>query len=784
LGDGLPLTDSAVPVVVNLSDITHLSAGSDHTCALLITDEVRCWGANSSGQLGNGTNTQEPDPVPVPGFGGGLAATPVVPAPSRVTAGGDFSCALNAGSDVECWGADSRGQLGNGATVDSITPQTVIGLHNVDQVSASSDWQGQSFACAIAGGDVWCWGVGGSGQMGDGSVNYTNSTPHQVSLPHAATQVTTGDGHACALLDDGSVQCWGRNDHGQLGRGSEESVDATPKPVKGIKAVTQIAAQGDTTCALLTGGHVACFGYNQGGQLGNQSTNDSLFPVPVGVVNVTQIAVGGSHACGLLVGGSIDCWGNDGVGQFGNGSTTNTPSAPTPVSSISGAVEVTAGSAHTCAILLDRTASCWGANNDRQLGIGDISSINSQSLLPQPVLDLAGVTQIAAGFNHTCAIDAVDTLSCWGSNQRGELANQWLDYALSPMTPPVFGTGRWSNLAIGNSSSCGVMNGVAECWGDNTFGQLGDGTKRSHDQPLAVMTTGPVAQVAVNTYFSCALLMDGSVECWGGQINGSELGRIDPGSKLAPGPVSGISHAVQISIGDGGGCARIDDGTVRCWGYFPGVDEANNRSTTAVQPAITGVVDVESGGLHSCAALSSGEVSCWGNNHYGELGFDTPLGYQSTPHLVPGLTGITSVKTGASNSCALGSGHVWCWGDGEAGQVGDGYVGSGQPFETHNVLSPFPVPVSNISELGMGNGLTCGVQTSGAVDCWGSAGFARSSTPTAVASLQDVTHISEGWSGLCVTLSDESLRCLGDNYYGELGRTPDFARPVPIAGVL
>src|SRR5439155_640288 len=213
------------------------------------------------------------------------------------------------------------------------------------------------------------------GQLGNGDGSLTSSSvPVAVRGLTTATRVVTGDAHTCALLGDGTVQCWGVGDSGQRGDGTFNNISTVPGAVVGITGAVAVAARGYHSCALLGDGTVWCWGRNSDGQLGNGTTIGSPVPGRVaGLPSATAVSGGFQHTCALLADGTVQCWGRNLEGQLGDGTTTSS-STPVRVGGITGAVAVSAGILHTCALLANGTVKCWGAvgpNNDfGQLGNG------------------------------------------------------------------------------------------------------------------------------------------------------------------------------------------------------------------------------------------------------------------------------------------------------------------------------------------------------------------------------------------------------------------------------
>jgi alpha-tubulin suppressor-like RCC1 family protein len=288
-----------------------------------------CEGSNSSGQLGNDTMTDSDTPVAVQGITGATS----------IGAGAAFACALIDGT-VECWGSNAEGQLGNGTVQSSSTPVSVSGIGATD-AAATQIAVGSDFACALLqGGSVECWGDNASGVLGDNFEGGTSS-----STPVAVTgfgdavpsQLAAGENHVCALTGQG-VYCWGDNTYDQLGMGGASVDGGSSTPVESfpLTTVTAVAAGGNETGIIMkTGGQVACWGSNAEGQLGTSSGSMSSSPMPVGVTNATAIAVGGEHACALVSGGSVECWGYNVDGEIGTGSLS--PTVVTPPQLVVGA---------------------------------------------------------------------------------------------------------------------------------------------------------------------------------------------------------------------------------------------------------------------------------------------------------------------------------------------------------------------------------------------------------------------------------------------------------------
>ena len=363
--------------------------GHEHSCALNAIGGVECWGDNEYGQLGDGTSEARNAPVNVVRLSSGLRA---------IAAGGGHTCALTGEGGIKCWGDNQFGQLGDGTTTNRNSPVDVVGLSsNVTAISA-----GGAYTCALTtNGGVECWGGNYNGQLGDGTTNHRSTPMDVVGFSSGALAIAAGNSHTCALTTSGGVECWGRNDYGQIGDGTSNDLLMTvPIGVAGLSSgVASIFAGGDHTCALTGVGDVKCWGINNYGQIGNGT--GTLWATPVDVVGlswgVRTIAAGGFHTCALIVGGGIKCWGDNEYGEIGDGTKSSYPFyRPTPegVSGLDGgATAISAGGEHTCALTVGGV-ECWGHNKYGQLG----DSSTADRLTPVDVPGLpGGVRMVAAG---------------------------------------------------------------------------------------------------------------------------------------------------------------------------------------------------------------------------------------------------------------------------------------------------------------------------------------------------------------------------------------------------
>jgi len=323
LGDRSNIDRNAPVSVAGLSGtVTAIVAGSEHTCAI-VDGAVRCWGANFSGQLGDGSNDNRNAAVAVNGLPEAVVS---------IAAGGEHTCALAGSGSVWCWGANFSGQLGDGTNTARSVPARVRGLPaGVTSIAAGSEHT----CAATSAGVVGCWGANSSGQLGDGTNSNRNIPVTVERLSEATKAITAGSAHTCALTTRGAVWCWGANWSGQLGDETNTNRHV-PAPVRGLAAGTAVIAAGsEHTCAASSGGTVGCWGANFSGQLGNGSNANRNVPVDVVALRgfAIEVVAGSEHTCALTDRGDLECWGANRSGQLGDG-TNASRSAPAGVSGV------------------------------------------------------------------------------------------------------------------------------------------------------------------------------------------------------------------------------------------------------------------------------------------------------------------------------------------------------------------------------------------------------------------------------------------------------------------
>ena len=648
---------SLVPVKVkSIDDAIAVSAGGNHSCALHQTGTIFCWGHNSTGSLGDGTGDDSSVPVKVQGIDdatavsagdwhtcalhqtgqvscwggwGGKGLVPVeidgITDATAITAGDYDSCALHEGGTISCWGRDAGS-----------VPVEIDGISDATAVDAGgrNGSVGEYFCALHQTGNISCWG------------RDAGSVPVEIDGISDATAIAVGEAHSCALHQTGNISCWGGNNtYGQLGNNIVEFESSVPVGVIGISDAVAITAGKRYSCALHQTGNISCWGTNEDGRLGDGTNNYSSVPVKVqGIDDATAVTVDGAHSCALHQNGNISCWGLNQSGQLGNGTVgTYHDYSPVPVKvvGIDDITAITTGLWHSCALHQTGTISCWGINQDGQLGDGTGGNERDMSSFPVGVKDIEDATAISASDFHSCALHQNGNISCWGRNWFGQLGYGTGGDLMYYSSVPVRVEGIDDATAVSTSSahSCALhQNSTISCWGYNGDGQLGDGTGGNDNfgdisqVPVKVVDIEDAIAISTGISHSCALHQNSTISCWG---HGSYkwLGDGTTDDSLAPLKVMGIDDATAISAGSDYLCALHQNSTISCLG-----DNSDERLGNGTSGGLTDyssvpvkVVDIEdaiaisTGISHSCALHQNNTISCWGNNTVGRLGDGTSV---------------------------------------------------------------------------------------------------------------------------------------------------------------
>ena len=344
---------------------------------------------------------------------------------------------------------------------------------------------GDYSACAVEEtGKGYCWGINNGGQNGSGSSDFKFTNPQEIiNINEGISEISLSELHACAISKDGKVYCWGVNLQGQLGR--EGNGSTSPVQVTGLTNAVDITANGSFSCAVFSDGTVKCWGDNERGTLGNGETSDSSTPVDVQISNVTQISAGSAHVCAIINDGTVKCWGDNQYNQLGDISLEMS-NIPVTVDGITNAVSISGGEYHSCAVLASGEIKCWGESLYELLG----NPFDPYSSTPVEALIFREAKTVSAGSSHTCAIMSDGGAACWGYNDAGQLGTGWTSGGSFEKYPLDVRNIIPNVLAIstGDSFTCAVLtDNTVKCWGKNDYGQLGQGNTDLSTYPVGVI---------------------------------------------------------------------------------------------------------------------------------------------------------------------------------------------------------------------------------------------------------------------------------------------------------
>jgi alpha-tubulin suppressor-like RCC1 family protein len=499
-----------------MTDMRQVVAGGNHTCSLFETGRVYCWGSNSKGQLGNGTTTNR--------LTGTLVSS--LTEAAYLSAAGNTTCAARSvNGTAKCWGWNNAAQVGTGSSSPSsvLTPATVVGLAGATELEIGSsgpdNYQGTS--CVVrGGGDVKCWGFGLYGQMGNGTTEWINEAPVAATLdvPARSTVSLSAEDQILVIRPDGTNRAW------------RWTAATSPAPTGTMYTTPRMVSTTFThSCALLTDGTVQCWGYNEFGSVGDGTFTDRANPTDVvGLLDfeAVHLDVGNYTSCVALTDGGARCWGAGDAFKLGDGTFWEHSPVPVVVQGLQDAViQVAVAHESVCALLVDGRVTCWGEGGlDSSTGSAGDPQKQFPGLtdpLAAPAVALAG----GAGYfwpDGYCALLATGRVQCWG-----HYPGNGSDYS---DVPALVALGSARAVAVDRTGENGCViidDGTLRCWGENDQGQLGIGFSGSPIYlPITVSGIDDVIAVAIGgdgapeegedgSHMMCALTAGGDVYCWG-----------------------------------------------------------------------------------------------------------------------------------------------------------------------------------------------------------------------------------------------------------------------------
>ena len=705
----------------------------------------------------------------------------------------------------------------------------------VDAISA-----GSSHGLVIKDGMVLSWGVGYSGQLGNGG-NASQSLPVQVLNMSDVKAVSAGGRYSLALKRDGTVYAWGKNTYGELGNGNAEDSNV-PVSVAGLSDVKAISAGGEHSLALKSNGTVYAWGRNRFGQLGNDENGRLPVRIPVqvlGLNGVKAVSSGIHHSLALMNDGTVRAWGYNMFGELGNG-TTEQSNVPIDVPDLSAVKAIYAGAYLSLALMEDGTVRAWGINYSGQLGNGN----TEDSYVPVSVTGLSNVQAISAGDSNSYALMEDGTVRAWGINHSGQLGNGNTEDSNVPVT--VTGLSDVKAVSAGSRHVLVFLgDGTVHAWGYNMFGELGNGTTEQSNVPIEVHGLSgitcaqaeypaPNCSVAISTSSGGNLaIVENVVWKWGVE-NQSATYHSLPVEVCENGQSPDCSESLAgikaVFKGRSSSFAITNSGELLAWGDNRhgqlGDGTTENRSTPIYvceiydseaglcTKRLSGIVSVRAEGNFYTLALreADGAVFAWGHNVGGQLGNNSTEDELIPIRVTSGesgegefLTDIKAISAGGFHALALASdGRVFAWGDAhqDVGLVGNGgYLGSLTPVQVcedyDSVNRRCNTFLLDVSEVETGSYYSLVLKNNGDVLAWGSnsdgqlgIGNTRSKiTPVRVISgesgdgefLTGIKAISAGgYHALALANDNRKLFAWGMNEFGQLGNGTTVNQNAPV----
>ncbi|MDH5217756.1 MAG: hypothetical protein OEX19_08670, partial [Gammaproteobacteria bacterium] len=546
-----------------------------------------------------------------------------------------------------------------------------------------------------------CWGGLNTDPTQQGGNNF-GSTPFLISEDNDWATISAGTRHSCATKQNGTAYCIGSNFSGALGISDETlSTDSLLQSTSANNWASIAASRSSHTCAVNFSGELSCWGYNNIGQLGDntQTSRFEAMPTYLNSDEWLSVSAGGSFTCGLDVKDDFFCWGSNNYGTpyeeifYGKLGLGRSTVALLPVQeqyktmdwkmvvSADGYNDFSAYN-HSCGIKANGTLWCWGISGD-PLGLG--SNIGTQYSPIQVMSSKTDWSLLDTNRNHTCAIDSEKFLWCWGRNNYGQLGSGESGALTSKNVPELVDNLRnWTQISTGDVHSCGIDElKQLFCWGRNQSGQLGIGQNETQvfSTPMIVDESSTWETVSTGGDYTCGIKTDGSLWCWGDNYNG-QLGNGNSGEILyTPQKIGEATNWMSIALSMEHSCGIQNDKSLWCWGsnFYGEIgdnsDSGNVRIPTQINPTELDWLSVNTGDNNTCAVKTDNSMWCWGENHLGQLGNnDHTFTTQSIPVEVTSNNDWKYISVGSVQACGIKLDNtLWCWGDNLNGELGFDY---------------------------------------------------------------------------------------------------------------
>jgi len=714
-----------------------VSTGFYHSCGIFEDMNTYCWGYNQYGQLGTGDQTVRNRPI--------LVQSPENQHFTDLSLGKSHTCGILDNGSVYCWGLNNYGQLGDGSTTNNLTPVFTNLPLGSKAVAISS---GYDHNCVILdNSSVYCWGYNGYGNLGNGN-GTTMYTPTYVNMPAGSSpvQISASERHTCGLLRNGSMYCWGYNNYQQSeGPISDDygSQIYNPNFIK-TKFGHKVVSMGvgvDYTCVVTEYAAISCWGgsnYARNLEVNLDKTSKLRYVIseeyeytiqPMGwniddfsfsnlpsgfIMNNSELSITSVanqsgqfdwsvNTSNGVTSGSIDYEAMTIDRKYGSATAWTNSIAYKESDSAVAMVGVDSWYNHVCSIDQNGKTYCWGDNNEGKLG--DLSTNRRSS--PNPVRfngDEPFAIQVSTSYYNTCILSDEGRVMCWGDGSKGQNGQgSWdTDNSRYDRKSPGEVLLPWSSNAVmistGREFACSLLDdGSVYCWGNNNYGQLGDGTTTYSGLPREVLLPSDRFAISIDSgdYHSCAVLDNGEMYCWGRQDYGNMgTGKGNIASNNADFKIK-IPVKVEIpldksvsfmGVGEYHGCAVMTDNSLWCWGLNDhgeiGLGNTSSSNSEIIRKPMeidmqfyNPIIAIDLGPESTCTLHDDGLLNCWGENQYGEVGNGLIGGDTSSPVPIQLDSGVTAtgITSGSNFKCATASdGSIQCWGYNGNSELGDG----------------------------------------------------------------------------------------------------------------
>ncbi|MCD0478765.1 T9SS type A sorting domain-containing protein [Chryseobacterium sp. LC2016-29] len=790
-----------------------LSAGAEYSLGIKTDGTLWAWGNNLYGQLGDGTTVDRNIPIQIGTANNWL----------KIDTNSYYSLAIKADGTLWAWGMNSDGQLGDGTKIDRFIPTQIGTATNWKSISA-----GVAHSLAIkTDGTLWGWGRNNYGQLGDGTT-IGKIVPTQLGTATDWQSISAGVSHTLALKTNGTLWGWGRNNYGQLGDGTT-TAKTIPVQIGTATNWKSIDAGDHHSIGTKTNGMLWGWGYNQYGQLGDGTTMSKIEPTQIGTgTNWLNIAAGTGFTFANKTDGTLWSWGDNAYGQLGNGTNgaTNTL-LPTQVGASSDNMMIFVGGYHVLQQNTGGVLKVCGRNEFGQLGDGTnikkntfISIACPSNCTPPTQFSTTNITSSTATLNWTASapngsylylystnpiVGGIDgntpsttasltnllpntTYYWWVSSYCGSSQGNWIQGG-SFTTLSTNTTGCWKSVSAGYMHSIGLKtDGTLWAWGDNSLGQLGDGTGIGKTTPIQIGTANNWLKIATGAYYTVAIKTDGTLWAWGQNTYG-QLGSGSTVGKITPTQIGTETDWASIATGDTHALAIKTNGTLWSWGRNSAGQLGDGTNLHNFTPTQVGTANnweaIAAGVQHTFAIKTNGTLWGWGDNASGQLGDGTTFN-RKVPTQIGTATNWKTVDAGYLHSVGLKTdGTIWSWGNNTIGQLGSGTTNSiYTPSQIGNATNWKTVSADYYHS-------SVAIKTDGTLWAWGqnNAGQLGDGTttnryiPTQIGSATDRKSVAANTFSRLVINNDGFLSGAGRNDYGQIGDGTKIERKifVPVA---